>query len=211
MIPSSIPTFRPGIHGTIQAVRGPDSAEYRDSQPPNAGAHTLRAWPSAASWASATRAPRASNSPGSHAACICSKSCCSSRWMCALSRWPNAGRRSSEAGCGIGFQAANHRPHGVVVGDQGLHLAGAVRHAPAGGRKDVRLLDIEVRAQIGLEKLDQLRGLLSPVRGPVGARIGRPAQDQPLRHDEAEVVVARQRDEALVALHLYLPGSRLAV
>ena len=94
---------------------------------------------------------------------------------------------------------------------QGLHLAVAVRHAPAGGRKDVRLLDIEVRAQVGLEKLDQPCGLLSPVRGPVGARIGRPAQDQPLRHDEAEVVVARQRDEALVALHPCLHGSRLAV
>ena len=33
MIPSSIPTFRPGIHGIIQAVREPESAEYRYSQP----------------------------------------------------------------------------------------------------------------------------------------------------------------------------------
>ena len=34
MIPSSIPTFRPRIHRIIQAVRGPDSAKYRYSQPP---------------------------------------------------------------------------------------------------------------------------------------------------------------------------------
>ena len=54
----------------------------------------------AALCAAATRTPSVSSSAGSQAACICSKSCRSSLWMCALRTWPKAGRRSSSSETG---------------------------------------------------------------------------------------------------------------
>ncbi len=112
------------------------------------------------------------------------------------------GQAILQTGNGIGLEAAHHGAHGLVVSQQRRNLTVAAGQPLAGGRKDVRLLDLEVRAQVGLEEFDEPRHLLRAIGRPVRARVGGAAQDQPLRHDEAEVVVARQGNEARVALHL---------
>ena len=65
-----------------------------------------------------------------------------------------------ETGLRVGFHAANHCAHGIVVRKQRLYPPVAVRYPMARDRKDVRLFDLEVRTQVGLEELDEPRHLL---------------------------------------------------
>ena len=62
-------------------------------------------------------------------------------------------------------------------------------------------LRFEVWFEVVLEELDEQVYLLSAVGRPGGARCGRVAQDQPLREHEPVVMLTRQGNKALVALH----------
>ena len=62
-------------------------------------------------------------------------------------------------------------------------------------------LSIEVWFQVVLEELDEQVYLLSAVGRPGGARCCRLAQDQPLREHEPVVMLTRQGNKTLVALH----------
>ena len=63
-------------------------------------------------------------------------------------------------------------------------------------------LGIEVWFEIVLEKPNEQVCLLSAVGRPGGARCCRVPQDQPLREHEPVVMLTRQGDKALVALHV---------
>lgn len=154
-------------------------------------------------WAAATSVPSVSSVPGSHAACICSKSCRSSLWICRLEQVAERQQPLVKAGRRVCLETADHRPHGFVVRDQRIDLTLAVDEGQPGGRKHVRLVDLEMRPQVTLIECQQPQHLLRQVGRPIGARVGcAPCapENQLLRHHQADVVISRQWYEALVPL-----------
>ena len=117
-------------------------------------------------WAAATSVPSVSSVPGSHAACICSKSCRSSLWICRLEQVAERQQPLVKAGRRVCLETADHGPHGFVVRDQRIDLTLAVDEGQPGGRKHVRLVDLEMRPQVTLIECQQPQHLLRQVGRP---------------------------------------------
>ena len=102
---------------------------------------------------------------------------------------------------GVAVQVPNLCPHVVVLANEAADKLGSIADVLHGGGKQMGFLSLEVWSKARLEELDEPVHLPSAVRRPTSPRCGRPAQGQPLRQYESVVMLARQGNKTLVALH----------